>query len=158
MYNIANAYAYGRGVKASDHNALLYYEGASEAGDPMAQFTLGLWYYQGKGGLNADVKKSFQLQLQAAQQGHPAAMFNVGTAYLVGDGIGKDVSEAVEWLEKAGQVGIVEARLNLAKVYMDGAGVDKDLHKAKQYLIDIAARHEIARMLLAEIELRMAES
>lgn len=158
LHNLANAYAAGRGVKQSDHNALLYYEAASESGDPLAHFTLGLWYYHGRGGLTPDPKKSFTLQSQAAEVGHPAAMFNVGTAYLTGDGIEKDFVLAVEWLEKAAKANVLEARFNLAKVYMDGPpGIDRDWVKAKSYVAEIADRHEIAKMLLEEIESRMKE-
>jgi TPR repeat protein len=146
-------------VKQSDHNALLYYEAASESGDPFAHFTLGLWYYHGRGGLTADPKKSFTLQSQAADAGHPAAMFNVGTAYLTGDGVDKDYLIAVEWLEKAAKANILEARFNLAKVYMDGPpGIDRDLQKAKSYVVDIASRHEIAKMLVEEIEERITKA
>ncbi len=142
----------GRGVKQSDRNALLYYEAAAEAGDPYACFTLGIWYYQGKGGLTPDAKRSFELQLKAAQIGHPAAMFNVGTACLTGDGTDKDPALAAEWLHKASSHKIMEANLNLAKMYMEGVGVEKSLVKAKEVLQPILHRNPVANELLAEIQ------
>jgi TPR repeat protein len=156
LHNIANAYAQGRGVTQSDHNALLYYEAGAEAGDPYSLFTLGTWYYRGRGGLKENKYKSFELQLKAAEAGHPAAMFNVGTAYITGDGIGKTPTEGVKWLEQAAQRNVLEARLNLAKAYMDGpSGLQKDLHKARELVSTIAHRHPIAKQLLDEIEYRI---
>ena len=40
LHNIGNCYAYGKGTKQSDYNAILFYEAAVEAGDPSAMFTL----------------------------------------------------------------------------------------------------------------------
>lgn len=150
--------AIGRGVKQSDKNALLYYEAAAEAGDPYACFTLGIWYYQGRGGLNPDPKRSFDFQLKAAQIGHPAAMFNVGTACLTGDGVDKDAAMAADWLHKAANHKILEANLNLAKMYSEGEGVKQSFDDALAILQPVLARSEIARELAAEIKAKQAAS
>lgn len=150
LHNIANAYAAGRGVKQSEKNALLYYEASAESGDPYSCFSLGVWYYNGKAGLTPDPVRSFQLQLTAAQKGHPYAMFNVGTALLTGDGVDKDEHLATEWLRKAAEKNIPQANLNLAKFYM----TKKDLDSAADILQPILERSEIAVELLKEIESR----
>jgi uncharacterized protein len=154
LQNLANAYATGRGVEQSDRAALLFYEAGSEVSDPHACFTLGVWHYNGRGGLTPDPKKSFTLQLKAAQLGHPPAMFNVGTALLTGDGVEQDRALAADWLHKAASRHVAHANLNLAKMYMDGAGVEPSLDKAREVLLPIADRNPVAKELLAEIEAR----
>ncbi len=87
LHNIANCYAQGRGVAQNDHLAFLYYEAGAEAGDPFAKFTLGSWLFTGRGrdGSPPDTKKGFQWQLEAAGEGHPIAMFNIGVMYMSGE-------------------------------------------------------------------------
>lgn len=87
VHNIANCYAQGRGVAQDDRLALLYYEAGAEAGDPSAKFTLGNWLSTGRGKTDSqpDKAKAFQWQLEAAGEGHPIAMFNIGTMYLSGE-------------------------------------------------------------------------
>lgn len=153
LHNIGNCYADGKGAKQSDKNALLYYQAADEAGDHFASFTLGTWYYSGRGGLEVSKEKSFQLQLKAAQRGHPGAMFNIGTALLTGDGVEKDKENALKWLQHAANAGIVPARLNLAKVYMEGDRSSRRLDDAAELLKPIEDKNEVAKELLKEIQL-----
>ncbi len=153
MHNIGNCYADGKGVKQSDKNALLYYQAADEAGDHFASFTLGTWYYSGRGGLEVNKEKAFELQLKAAQRGHPGAMFNVGTALLTGEGTAKDKENAIKWLQYAADAGVVAARLNLAKVFMEGDANSRRLDDAIKILEPIVEKNEIANELLKEIEL-----
>ncbi len=156
VHNIANAFATGRGVGKDERKALLYYEAGAEGGDPYSCFSLGVWYYQGRAGLEADPVRSFQLRLKAAQQAHPAAMFNVGTALITGDGTDKDPKLAAEWLAKAASANVPHANLNLAKMYMDGTGVDQDLEKAAEILQPVLNKIDVAKQLLDEIEFRKA--
>jgi hypothetical protein len=152
LHNIGNCYAAGKGVQQNDQRALLYYQAADEAGDHIASFTLGTWYYSGRGGLKSNKEKAFELQLKAAQRGHPGAMFNVGTALLVGEGTEKDIDSAVKWLQYAADAGIVPARLNLAKVFIEGEGPLQRLDDAAKLLEPIKDKNEIAQGLFNEIE------
>ncbi len=43
LYNIANAYASGRGVEQSDKQAIKFYNASIAAGDRDGMFTLGAW-------------------------------------------------------------------------------------------------------------------
>lgn len=148
MHNIANAFAEGRGVQQSDEKALLYYDAAAQAGDPYAAFTLGTWYYAGKGGLKANKEKAYEYNLAAAKMGHPNAMFNVGVALLIGEGTSKDKSNAILWLKKASDAQVVHATLNLAKVYME----DSSFEEAETLLSPLKDKNEVALLLLKEIE------
>lgn len=154
LYNIGNAYAEGKGVTQDFQKAVKYYEIAVEVEDPSACFTLGQWYYHGKGGLSINKEKAFELQLKAAEKGHPFAMFNVGTAYLTSDGVTQDYSEAEKWLRKAHNARVTYASLNLAKMFMDGVGVRRDFEEAKAICMTIADKNPIAKEMLTEIEER----
>lgn len=160
MHNIGNCYAEGKGVKQNDKNALLYYQAGEEAGDPYASFTLATWHYKGRAELTADPEKAFQLQLKAAQMGHPPAMFNIGVALLTGDGTVKDREQAIQWLRKASDANITEAKLNLAKVYMEGDQVlSEALTMAENVLQPLAKNnHEIALAMLQELEAKKSKT
>ena len=114
-------------------------------------FTLGTWHYRGKAGLEVNKVKSFELQLEAAKLGHPMASYNVGSAYLMGDGVDKNERLAVVWLERAVTFKIPAAVMNLGNMYRFGVGVERNLDKAVEVfsnLKDEAAKKE----LFAEID------
>ena len=156
LHNIGNCYADGKGVQQSEKNAVLYYQAADEAGDHFASFTLGTWYYNGKGGLPADHKKAVELQMKAAQRRHPGAMFNVGMALFLGDGVEKDKANSIQWLRHAAESGVVPARLNLAKIYLEDP-LARQFDEAIDILQPIVDKNDAARELLAEIQ-RMRSS
>ena len=94
----------------------------------------GTWYYEGKGGLTVDKVKSFQLHQGAAMAGHPLATFNVGVAYLFGEGVTKNIDQAIRHLEIAAKANVEHAVMNLSKIYLEGTLVPRDLHKALHIL------------------------
>lgn len=157
LYNIANCYSAGRGVKQSDHNAQLYYSAAVEAGDPAAKFTLGTWIVQGRGGLPQDLERAFTLQVEAAQAGHLPAAFNVGCHLMTGQGCEKDPSEAASWFEKAANEGnIMQAGVNLANMYREGLGVERDLTKARNLVARFAMTNSSCQQLMFKIDAEIA--
>jgi hypothetical protein len=153
LHNIANCYASGTGVKQSDYNAQLYYSAAAEAGDPAAKFTLGTWMVQGRGGLEKDLEKAFNLQLESAYAGHLAAAFNVGCHFMTGQGCQKNPSEAAKWFQKAADEGnIMQACVNLANMYREGVGVPKDLEQAKRLYGRFSMTDDGCRRMLALVQ------
>jgi len=68
--------------------------------------------------------------LAQAKAGNPKAQFEIGSAYLVGDGVRKDSSRAALWFEKAAQQNHTYAQMYLSSMYEDGDGVPRDLSKA----------------------------
>jgi TPR repeat protein len=125
-----------------------------EVGDPLACFTLGSWYYHGKGGLRVDKLKAFELHAKGAELNYPPSMFNLAMALLTGDGLPVDHKEAERWLRKAHEKGFAEASLNLAKMYVDGYGVIKNYDEAKAILRPILEKNQVAKELYQEIESR----
>jgi len=159
LHNIANAYAAGRGVKQSDHNALLYYQAAADAGDPHGMFSLASWLHTGRGSADGtkQPEKAFKWNLEAAHKGHPAAMFNIGAAFMSGVGTGsqgRDYIKAAGWFEKASYEGsgrLVEASINLGNMYRQGLGVSKDRTRAKQIFMRCAPFNKVCAKLVDEI-------
>lgn len=156
IYNMGNCYAEGKGVKQSDSNALLYYEGAIEAGDPAAMFTVGTWIMHEKGGMKKDPARALQLQLQAANMGHPLATFNVGAHYLAGDGVANgepDILKAVEWFTRAADMGVYQAAINLGNMYVEGLSpLAQDLYKAEEIFMRYSHLHPAVENCVAMIK------
>lgn len=158
MYNLGNAYISGLGVLPSLHTAIKYYTEAANGGDFKAHFTLASLYSAGKieernGKIDKNLtgkvsdssyKKIFYHTNEAAKGGHPAAMYNLGMSYLLGDKMvdAKNETQAIQWLELASKRGVAEASLNLSKYYMENL---LDFDRAEEVLIPLIQRgHPIA--------------
>lgn len=118
------------------------------AGDPVAQFELGLKYYNGRG-VPQNTQEAFRLWKEAAQKGNAMAQNNLGVMYRKGRGVPRDSLKAYEWFQKAAvqgyiiaqsnlldwwekeaQAGNVSAQFNLGALYHRGTSVPKDFTKA----------------------------
>lgn len=64
-----------------------------------------------------------------AERGNPAAQFNLGVMYAVGQGVKKDLGEAAKWFGLAAEQGYSNAQRNLGAMYTLGQGVDQDFVK-----------------------------
>lgn len=78
----------------------------------------------------AETEKAFALYLQAAEQGHVDAMYEVGLSYDLGEGVTKDYTQAAIWYEKAAMHGQSQAQFGLGQLYEDGNGVTSNLEQA----------------------------
>ena len=97
----------------------------AEAGDPNAQYQLGLRYYNGEG-LAKDLTEAAKCFRKSAEQGLAAAEGYLGTCYFRGEGVSKDFEEAVKWSRKAAEQGDSRGQANLGIAYVNGLGVAKD--------------------------------
>src|SRR2546423_1753112 len=75
--------AYRRGDFAA---ALQQWRPIAEAGDPHAQYNLGLLYARGEG-VAQDYRQAAEWYEKAAQQGVAAAQYNLGVIYANGQGV-----------------------------------------------------------------------
>lgn len=75
MYQVGENFYLGRGVAQEQRMAKLWFEKAAEKGSPNAQFSLGIMYARGEGGLSQDLDKALIWLEKAAEQGHPKAKF-----------------------------------------------------------------------------------
>lgn len=112
---------------------------AAEDGEPSAQFTLGMCYYEGK-----DVEQDWDQAIiwfqKAASQGQLEAQYNLGLCYYNGQGVSKDKGKACEYFALSADQGLPEALLSLGIIAYD----DKDSQSAF-LLFEKAAQHGCAQ-------------
>jgi localization factor PodJL len=68
---------------------------------------------------------------EAAKQGDPLALFEIGARYTDGRGVKTDLAEAAKWYQLAAEHGSAPAEYRLANFYEKGTGVTRDVEKAK---------------------------
>lgn len=127
----------------------------AEKGDPVAQNTVGVWYYSGKGKIKQDYREALKWWARSAQQDNSDAIGNMAMCYQLGNGSKQDSALAVNLYKKAiekGNKAIVPQHETIVKntnslfsalllhdCYANGIGVKKDIVKATSYQ-EIAAK------------------
>ena len=94
----------------------------AEAGDAVAQFNLGLMYWNGHGVPKdyAECARWFRL---SAEHGYAPAQHYLGVMLSKGQGVPQDYAEALKWYRLAAKQGFADAQSNLGVVYQLGHGV-----------------------------------
>jgi TPR repeat protein len=101
---------------------------AAERGCVESLSALGLWYLEGKQGLEQDDVKGMELIRTAADHGDEFAQSYLGGCYAVGRIVEKNYALAAEWGRKAADQGNVVGQFCVGQLYALGAlGVKKDL-------------------------------
>ena len=72
----------------------------AEEGDALAQFFLGMMYFNGQG-VPQDYKEAVMLYRLSAEQGYASAQYNLGVMYSEGKGVPQDYKEAEKWWKLA---------------------------------------------------------
>ena len=119
-----------RAYLAGDYaKALRIWQPLGDAGNKLAQFSLGSLYFEGEG-VKKDYAESVKWFQLAADQGYAPAEFNLGNAYKHGNGVEQDDLKAAEWWRKAAEQEFANAQFNLGTQYYFGRGVPKDEESA----------------------------
>ena len=87
----------------------------AEAGDAMAQSSLGMYYAIGIG-VTRDEKEAVKWWMKAAEQGEAMSQFSLGNCYAGGIVVTKDTKEAVKWYTKSAEQGFPPAKEALEKL------------------------------------------
>jgi uncharacterized membrane protein YedE/YeeE len=89
---------------------------AAKQGDAESQYLMGNAYASGMPSLNIekDPVKAFRWYMKAARQKHAKAQYEVGAAFILGDGVGRNLNAARIWLKRAADNGHADAREVLA--------------------------------------------
>ena len=107
---------------------------AAEAEQPgYDDFQKGLQLETGLGGVRRDYGMAMECYLQAAEQGHTEAPYNIAQLYEYGRGVSKDESKAVEWYIKTAERGHLRSQTELGYRYARGKGVPRDLSEAFEW-------------------------
>ena len=80
-------------------------------GDAEAQFKLGLQF--ARAGAAQDYAQAAHWYLQAADQSHSLAQFNLGIMYGAGQGVPRDEAKSIGWMQKAADQGDAGAQYHL---------------------------------------------
>lgn len=123
-------------------------------GNALSQNLLGLWILHSELPENVEVSEDpFELIRSSAEQGFPAAQYNMGvileTGYMW---IEKDEKLAFEWYRKAAHRGCAEAMTAVGRCLYKGIGIEPNLSDALSWLKEAATRGDSrGQLLLAEI-------
>ena len=98
----------------------------ADAGNPEAQFKLGVMHDQGARGVLQDYELAASLNRKSAEQGYAPAQYSLGQRYLSGRGAPQDDAQVVAWFRKAGDQGLLAAQYDLGVIYHSGRGVPQD--------------------------------
>ena len=104
----------------------------AENGNVIAQYNLGVYYYNGVG-VAVDYSEAVKWSRKAAEQGDAAAQSNLGVCYYTGNGVPQDYAEAVKWFQMAADQGNAIAQSILAASYANGEGVEKNFVEAYKW-------------------------
>jgi hypothetical protein len=88
------------------------------AGDPVAQFNMGVRYAEGRG-VAQDFLEAAKWYGAAADQGDPQAQFNLGLLFYQGLGLPRNLVYAYELFRSAAAQGDERARAGLAAVSLE---------------------------------------
>ena len=105
---------------------------AAEQGNGLAQFNLGLMYYQGKGTIQ-DYKEAFKWFQKSAEEGSSLGQRSLGKMYIEGNGIAKNYKKGIKWYKKSAEQGNSMSQGLLGMIYLAGDKVDQDLVLAHMY-------------------------
>lgn len=103
-----------------------------EAGNPVAQYRLGVLYALGQG-VKQDYSRAAELFKQSAVGGIAEAQYNVAVMYSEGMGVPRDPALAATWYRKAAQQGNANAAFNLGVAYSNGTGVPQNMQEAVRW-------------------------
>ena len=106
--------------------------------DPVGMINQGL-----SAANRGDYATALRLWKPLAEQGYPAAEYNLGTMYREGNGVPRDYAEVVKWYRQAGDQGFAAARYNLGFMYDNGQGVTQDYGEAAKWY-SLAAEQGVA--------------
>jgi localization factor PodJL len=109
-----------------------------EAGNPVAQYRLGVLYALGQG-VKQDYSRAAELFKQSAVGGIAEAQYNVAVMYSEGMGVPRDPALAATWYRKAAQQGNANAAFNLGVAYSNGTGVPQNVQEAVRWFRRAAA-------------------
>jgi TPR repeat protein len=137
-------------LAAEDYEAAFreYSRIESRTGDPLAQFTLGLFHKLGWG-RPKDPAKACDWFEKAAEGRVPTAQFYLAEALLDGVYRPEDPVRAAALLEDASAGGHFQSNVTLAELYLSGKGVNPDPKKALALCRDAADRGVVSAQVRA---------
>ncbi|MCH8537793.1 MAG: sel1 repeat family protein [Alkalimonas sp.] len=108
-----------------------------------------------------DIERGWQLMQDAAAQGLPEGLEQVGRYYHIGRFVQPDERKAIQYLREAAALGNLAATIRLAGILLDGAGSPRDYEQVYRWLHHSVtadtSTHQTIADLLRQFEQRMPE-
>ena len=92
---------------------------------------------------NNELKSELETKIRQAEDGDPAAQFNLAFMYAKGINIDKDEATALAWFTKAAMKNHLNAQYNLALMYARGRGVEQNFQEAIKWYILAAQQGDV---------------
>jgi len=116
---------------------------AAVAGDPRAQYSIGLSYHYGLHGVDKNNSEAVYWFTKAANQGDAFAEEFLGEAFEYAEGVPRDDVRAADWYRRAADQNLDMAQVALGMMYQEGAGVTQDSGEAAKWLRKAAGQLDI---------------
>jgi len=113
---------------------------SAKKGEPIAQYNLGVIYFNGLYGLKKDYYQSFEWYSKSAIQGFAPSQTELAKMYRDGKGVNQDGSKALKWFTKAAEQDDTHAKYNLGSMFLNGEAISADYSRAL-YWFQEAAKH-----------------
>ncbi|WP_254795786.1 tetratricopeptide repeat protein [Arsukibacterium indicum] len=108
-----------------------------------------------------NVERGWDLMLQAAAQGLPEALEQVGRYYHIGRFVQVDIDKALVYLHEAAAMGNLNAKLRYAQLLVDGHGSPVDFEQSYRWLHHAISAdqgtHARIQQLLQQLAKKMPE-
>jgi TPR repeat protein len=108
--------------RGAQRDGLKLIQQSADAGSAEGAHRLALVFAYGEGGMPRNEARAVELFGRAAEKGHKRAQLNLGTLYLLGQGVPRDVIQARAWLEKAAANGDPYALYALGRAMSESMG------------------------------------
>lgn len=126
-------YDEGRVVEENRDRSIQLYRRAADAGEPHAQWRLGVMIDEGVApGNKSDAIELFR---RSAAQGFTNAMTSLGVMYAQGSGVERDYGETFRYYEMAAKSGNPHAVRGIGLLYLNGEGVPVDAVEAAAHFV-----------------------
>lgn len=106
-----------------------------------------------------NVERGWDLMLQAAEQGLPEGLEQVGRYYHIGRFVQRDIDKALIYLREASALGNLNAQLRLANMLADGHGSPVDFEQTYRWLHHAVTadgnKHKQIQQVLARLARKM---
>ncbi len=84
--------------------------------------------------------------VEAAKDGDPIALFEIGSRYTDGRGVDTDLSEAANWYKLSADRGFAPAQYRIGTLFEKGTGITRDIEKAMDYYQKAADAGNVSAM------------
>lgn len=143
-YYLAYSYLYGLGTSVNYEKTLEIANQCLEENEYDLLFILGKLYHDGLG-VNQNFDLAYENYTKSINKSNndmakAFSMNNLGSMFLLGEGVRKDIDKALDYFERSAELGNDTAMLNLGLLYFNGELIDRNYQVAFEYFNNAATK------------------